>query len=82
MNAAQRKQAVLDALEKHEEMLTLLDCLSRSPAVYGDPDLDSEAQTRALEKGYLELDAGYCQTTKAGRSALIAYINGTDDEDE
>lgn len=81
MNYQQRKQGLLDAFKKHEQMHLLLSCLPRSPDVFADdsPVDDEEEDLRdALEEQGLLEDSheGWSQTTEAGREALIAYING------
>lgn len=79
MNAAQRRQALLDILNRHEEMVELLNCLGRSPAIWSDDDADGAVQMQLLAKGLLSIEGGFFATTEAGREALVNYINGTDE---
>lgn len=80
-----RRQLTLDAFEKHEEMLTLFDCLARAPSFDGskvDEGQDAKTCARLVDDGLLVEDAGWCVTSAAGRAALIAYINGDEDSDD
>lgn len=82
----QRRQAMLDAFEQHEEMHVLFDCLARSPSFDGnkvDEGQDPEVCDRLIALGLLADDgAGWLVTTPEGRAALAAYVNGEDQEDE
>ncbi len=80
MNYEERKAATIKAFEEHEEMMQLLNCLSRSPAVFDEgekPDNeDGSVIDGLIDRGHLRVVAGFLETTKAGREALINYING------
>lgn len=82
---ATRLAAALDNMREFERMKILLNCLVRAPATEVEVDdaiYDLKDELEA--EGLLEEAAGggYYATTREGCDALIAYINGTDDEDD
>lgn len=78
---SQRRQLVLDALEKQERMSVLLSCLSHSPNLWEEEDDEAYELTEQLvDEGLLDNDGGTFRTNAEGRAELIAYINEGEDE--
>lgn len=79
-NTAQRRQALLDIFDAHEEVCVLLACLPRSPAIWDD-DGDAELEIikdNLIEKGLLTYADGFVTTTPEGCAAIITYVRGDD----
>lgn len=80
---SQRRQALLDVFDEFEEMALLFSSIPRSPAMWEEEDDDvNDLREGLVAKGFLEQDGYYYTTTRAGRDALIAYINECNDQDE
>lgn len=83
LSMAQRRQALLDVFDKHEAMVVLLSCLARSPELWDEHDPETcELMSELVDNGLLRNDGNYFTTTDVGRAALIAYVNGDEDEAE
>lgn len=85
MNYYEKKEGLLSALRKHEEARILFECLPRSPAVWDNTDDfdddEYEIEEALKERGLLACSGGFHTTTEEGRQALIAYINGKEEQD-
>lgn len=62
-------------------MMILLNCLTRSPMTASNDEEEDEDETLIKhdlkDRGLIEVrQDGWLDTTKAGREALINYING------
>lgn len=78
---AQRRQLVLDALDRHERMAILLSCLEHSPNLWEEPDNEVyELTLQLIDQGFIDHDGNVFRTNAEGRRALIAYINEGVDE--
>lgn len=72
---SQRRQMVLDALERQERMSILLSCLEHSPNLWEEEDDEVYELIETLaDQGYLDRDGNTFRTNAEGRAALIAYI--------